>query len=93
MHWHRTLYLAVLAGALCAVLLPGLSHATPPGKNGEIAFARYRFVNSPLRREIWVAEPDGSRPRRISHVRANYLDSIPAGRPTAPECCSRAARR
>ena len=81
MTWHRTLYMAVLAGALAAVLLPGLSHATPPGKNGEIAFARYRFVNSPLRREIWVAEPDGSRLRRISHAPANCLDSEPSWAP------------
>lgn len=81
MKWHRTLYLAVLAGTLAAVLLPPLSHATPPGKNGEIAFARYRFVNSPLRREIWVAEPGGSGARRISHAPANYLDSDPSWAP------------
>lgn len=81
MHWHRTLYLAVLAGALSAVLLPALSHATPPGKNGEIAFARFRFANSPLRKEIWVANQDGSGARRITHTPANYLDSDPSWAP------------
>lgn len=66
MHWHRTLYLAVLAGAFSAVLLPALSRATPPGKNGEIAFARPpdRYVvnvnGSGLRRVTpWKLEAGG----------------------------------
>ena len=81
MNWHRTMYLAVLAGALTAVLLPALSYATPSGGSGEIAFARFRFVNSPLRREIWVARPDGSGLRRLTRVGANYIDSDPSWAP------------
>jgi hypothetical protein len=72
---------ALVVVALIAVILPPLSQATGPGKNGEIAFARYRYVNSPLREEIWVANPDGGGPRRITTARANYLDSYPSWAP------------
>lgn len=75
------LYLAVLAAVLTAVLVPALSRATPPGRNGAIAFDRFRFVNSPLRREIWVSSPNGSGLRRITSVPANYVDSDPSWAP------------
>jgi TolB protein len=72
---------AVIAVAALTVILPPLSEATPPGRNGEIAFARYRFVNSPLREEIWVANPDGSGLRPVTEAPANYLDSYPSWAP------------
>jgi len=72
---------ALVVVSAMAVILPPLSEATPPGRNGEIAFARFRFVNSPLRQEIWVANLDGSGLRRITRVRANYLDSYPSWAP------------
>jgi TolB protein len=70
----------VVATAL-AVTLPPLSQATTRGKNGAIAFARYRFVNSPLRQEIWVVNPNGSGAHRIEQAPANILDAWPAWSP------------
>jgi Tol biopolymer transport system component len=55
--------------------------ATPPGKNALIAFSRYRFVNSPVRKEIWVAKPDGSGLRQITRAPANTLDYDPSWAP------------
>lgn len=69
---------ALVVASTLAVILPPLSGATPTGKNGQIAFARFRFVNSPLREEIWVANPDGSGLRRVTKTHANYLDSYPS---------------
>lgn len=74
---------ALAVVAVMAVILAPLSQATPPGKNGQIAFARYRFVNSPLRQEIWVANPDGNGLRRITTAGANYIDSYPSWAPGA----------
>jgi TolB protein len=75
----------VLAGLLVAAATVGgvatMAHATPPGRNGLIAFSRYRFVNSPLRREIWVQNLDGSALRRLTTVPANYVDSSPSWAP------------
>ncbi len=63
--------------ALGSLILCASADATTPGRNGEIAFSRYRFVNSPLRQEIWVAQPDGSGVHRLTVAPANYLDSEP----------------
>ena len=41
--------------------------ATTPGRNGLIAFTRYRLQNSPLWSEIWVANPDGTGAHKVSH--------------------------
>ncbi len=51
---------AILAGAVDV-------SATTPGDNGLIAFTRYRLQNSPLWSEIFVARPDGSEVRKVSH--------------------------
>jgi Tol biopolymer transport system component len=77
MNWRPALVLAVLAGVLLAVVLPALSTATPARKNSAIAFARYRFANSPLREEIWAANPDGSDAHRLERASANTLDTNP----------------
>ena len=50
------------AGALLAA-----AHAKTPGKDGLIAFTRYRLQNSPIRSEIFVAKPDGTGLKRVSH--------------------------
>jgi Tol biopolymer transport system component len=55
----------VLVGAVAAIVVPAL--ATTPGKDGLIAFTRYRLQNSPLRSEIFVAKPDGTGLKRVSH--------------------------
>jgi Tol biopolymer transport system component len=70
--------LAALAAALAWTIV---AQANPTSAGGKIAFARYRFVDSPLRREIWVANPDGSGLRRVSHAPANVLDSNPSWSP------------
>src|SRR5690242_18840871 len=71
----------VVLGAAAAGLAMAMGQANAQPTNGLIAFARYRFVNSPLRREIWVANPDGTGQRRLTHVRPNYLDSNPVWAP------------
>ncbi len=71
--------------ATIALLLPAigaaerLAHSAAPGRSGLVAFSRYRtFVaNRPVRREIWVANPDGSGLRRLTHVAPNYVDVNP----------------
>ena len=51
---------AVLAVASTLGLTSALAHATAPGKNGRIAFERYRRSDKPLWSEIWVINPDGT---------------------------------
>jgi TolB protein len=72
---------AAIVVALTSLLMCFSASATPPGRNGKIAFSRYRFVNSPLRQEIWVAQPDGGGARRLTVAPANYLDSEPDSSP------------
>jgi Tol biopolymer transport system component len=69
-----TLIAVVLAAAACAVLPAG---ATGPGRDGKIAYSRFRMGSGPLREEIVVANADGTHPRRITSVPANYLDEQP----------------
>ena len=69
---------ALIVVSAMAVILPPLSEATSPARNGEIAFAKYRFINSPLREEIWVANPNGTGLRRIVKAPANFLDAYPS---------------
>lgn len=77
MNRRPTLGLALLAVLLLAVLLPALSTATSVRHDGRIAFARFRFTDSPLRREIWVASTDGSGAHRLVRAPANTLDAYP----------------
>lgn len=56
-----------LAVAIALGSLTTLAKATTPGKNGLLAFTRYRLQNAPLWSEIFVANPDGSGARRVSH--------------------------
>jgi TolB protein len=61
---------AVFLGAIVVVGAAGAllatARATTPG-NGLIAFTRYRLQNSPIRSEIFVAKPDGTGLKRVSH--------------------------
>ena len=60
----------LLHGLAAGLLLGPLAisaHGTTPGKNGLIAFTRYRLQNSPIWSEIYVSRADGSAARRISH--------------------------
>jgi TolB protein len=75
---------AVAAAGLVIAIAPVAAtraHATAPGANGLIAFSRYRFVDSPLRREIWVQNVDGSGLRRLTRVGPNVIDSQPSWAP------------
>ena len=53
------------AAAVCAVAAS--ARGTTSGFAGLIAFTRYRLQDSPIWSEIWVARPDGSHARRVSH--------------------------
>jgi len=68
---------AVLAVAAALGLTSALAHATAPGKNGRIAFERYRRSDKPLWSEIWVINPDGTGERKVSHAPRGYLDHGP----------------
>jgi len=70
-----------LAALVAALAWTMLAQATPGGARGKIAFARYRFVDNPLRREIWVSNPDGTGLRRVSKAPANVVDSSPSWSP------------
>jgi len=52
-------------------------HATAPGRNGRIAFQRYRLIDKPLWAEIFVANADGSAQRKVSHAPRGAQDSDP----------------
>ena len=63
----RNLLVCGLAAAITLGALTTLAHATTPGKNGLIAFTRYRLQDTPIWSEIFVANPDGSGERKVSH--------------------------
>src|ERR1700731_3313426 len=58
-------FAASVAGIAAAAA--AFAHATTPGRDGMIAFTRYRLQNSPIWSEIFVAHPDGRGLRRGSH--------------------------
>jgi TolB protein len=68
---------AVLAAAVALGLMSAAARATAPGKNGRIAFVRYRLSDEPLWAEIWVIDPDGTGERKVSHAPRGYLDLAP----------------
>jgi TolB protein len=62
MNRRSTLWLAVFASGLVAVLVPALSHASASGSNGEIALsAHVRGVS-----QVFTVNPDGTRLRQIT---------------------------
>jgi TolB protein len=63
----RTARILAIAAAILAGATATLAGATTPGKNGLIAFTRYRLQNAPIWSEIFVANPDGSGLRKVSH--------------------------
>jgi len=67
-----------LAAALVAILT---GVGTQAAQNGQIAFSRHRFTNSPSREEIWIANPDGT----------GFLPS-PVARPATAKRMTDAAR-
>jgi TolB protein len=69
--------LAGLSALLVAGAVAALAHATEPGKNGKIAFSRYRLVDTPLWAEIYVVTADGLAEQKITHPRRGYIDEQP----------------
>ncbi|HEU5373449.1 MAG TPA: hypothetical protein VFU51_13760, partial [Gaiellaceae bacterium] len=59
----RTLGLALVAGVLTAFLVPALSQATPPGRNGRIA---YMVKDRAGHWQIWVANSDLSGAKKVT---------------------------
>jgi Tol biopolymer transport system component len=59
-----------------AVAWIGSADATPPGKNGPIAFRRY-FDRSQRTGAIFVINPDGTGERELTHPPAGALDDFP----------------
>src|SRR4051794_19305879 len=65
-----------IAVAAATALVP-VAQGTKPGSDGLVAYSRYRFVNSPLRKELWVASEEGTTARRLDKVGANTEDDNP----------------
>jgi Tol biopolymer transport system component len=66
-HRWRLLLAGALVLSVAFGLVVALAGTATPRKNGMIAFTRYRLQNKPLRSEIFVANPDGSGVRKVSH--------------------------
>ena len=66
--------LAWVAAAFALLLSAAVAGATTPPRNGLIAFTRYRLQDKPLWSEIWVAQPDGTSARKVSHSRQAVED-------------------
>lgn len=64
---NRIMAIAFAASLVAAATAATLASATTPGTNGLIAFTRYRLQNAPIWSEIFVARPDGSGLRKVSH--------------------------
>jgi Tol biopolymer transport system component len=64
MKWifHAVALTVVVAGATAAIA------TSAPAPSGRIVFTRYRLQNAPLWSEIWVARPDGTGARKVSHA-------------------------
>ena len=64
-----------LAIALTLGALTALASATTPGRNGLIAFTRYRLQDNPLWSEIYVVSPDGNGLHRVSSSTRAVVDN------------------
>jgi Tol biopolymer transport system component len=61
----------VVAGA---AVIPAVVGATPPGKNGQIAFRRF-FDDAHRRGAIFLVNPDGTGERQVTHPPAGFVDA------------------
>ena len=73
----RTAPAIALLGIGAALAAAGAGLATPPARNGPIAFQRYLFQDHPLQADIFVANADGSGERRITRAPRGRIDGEP----------------
>ena len=76
--------LAVLTTVLIAVIAAAVAEggkATPPARNGLIAFQRYLFQDQPLQADIFAAEADGTGQRRVTRAPHGLIDGEPDSSP------------
>jgi len=73
----RTLLLLAVLAALVGVTS---ASATPPGKNGPIAFRRY-FDDQQTWGAVFTMQPDGTRVRQITHPPKGVVDDQPSWAP------------
>jgi len=66
MNWRPAVLATAFAGVLMALLLPALSQATSPGKNGRIA---YQVKDRAGHWQVWVANADLSGAKRLTRGR------------------------
>ena len=78
-----------LAAALVAILT---GVGTQAAQNGQIAFSRHRFTNSPSREEIRIANPDGTGLKQLTQARRISSTAGQGGLPTVPDLSSPVAR-
>ena len=68
-----TALVAITAVAAAA----GAGGATPPDRNGQIAFQRYLFQDHPLQADIFIANANGSDKRSVTHASHGLIDGEP----------------
>ncbi len=66
-----------VAAATIAACAGAQAHATPPGRDGKIAFQRFLFQDDPLQADIWLANADGSGERRVTRAPRGFVDGEP----------------
>ncbi len=77
MHRRRTLIAALALSAACLGLQATGAQGTAPGRDGRIAYYRYRLQNDPLWSEIYVTNVDGSGAHKVSHAPDGFQDEAP----------------
>jgi WD40-like Beta Propeller Repeat len=71
---------AVVAAVVVGGLTAAPAQATPPGRNGQLAWMRQIDRRPP---DLWIANPDGTGQREVLSARSN-VEAEPAWSPVAP---------
>jgi TolB protein len=70
----RALELTLTLALAGSAVIPVMASATAPGKNGQIAFRRF-FDQAHSKGAIFVANPDGTGERQVTHPPAGFVDA------------------
>jgi TolB protein len=70
----RALKLTLTLALAGSAVIPLMAGATAPGKNGQIAFRRF-FDQAHSKGAIFVANPDGTGERQVTHPPAGFVDA------------------